>query len=192
MTSQARPPASAGWFGKIPALGDFASRRLPASFIDPWDAWLSGELSAAQLMLADSWTAVYEHAPISSFCLGSGVIDEHAWSGILVPSVDRVGRRFPLTIAVNRPDIEQPLWWNDFVALGRRALDPAHGAEWLDEALSELFNRPREPLPLADAVLTEGASMWVFWPVDGAPHAVPKIVGGLPRGADFRELLGVL
>jgi len=28
------------------------------------------------------------------------VVDEHSWAGILVPSVDSVGRYFPLTIAV--------------------------------------------------------------------------------------------
>ena len=26
-----------GWYGKIPSLGDFASRRLPQSFVAAWD-----------------------------------------------------------------------------------------------------------------------------------------------------------
>jgi type VI secretion system protein ImpM len=190
MTAQPRSMTGAGWFGKIPSLGDFVSRRLPASFVQPWDAWLSGELSEARLMLAETWVTVYEHAPVSSFLLGSGVVDEHAWSGILVPSVDRVGRRFPLTIALNRPHSEEPQWWDAFVALGRRALDPAHGAEWLDNELSELFCRPRDSARPAPPVVSEGTSMWWSWPVNGARHAAPKIVGGLPRAASFRELLG--
>ena len=27
-----------GWYGKLPASGDFVTRRLPPSFIEPWDA----------------------------------------------------------------------------------------------------------------------------------------------------------
>ena len=33
-----------GWYGKLPASGDFATRRLPPSFIEPWDAWLNAML----------------------------------------------------------------------------------------------------------------------------------------------------
>ena len=29
-----------GWFGKLPGLGDFASRRLPDTFVAAWDRWL--------------------------------------------------------------------------------------------------------------------------------------------------------
>ena len=63
------PPASPegrpGWFGKIPSLGDFASRRLPPTFVKPWDQWLSAELPEARFVLADAWPAIYEQAPIS-------------------------------------------------------------------------------------------------------------------------------
>ena len=31
---------SIGFFGKLPSHGDFLSRRLPRSFVDPWDSWL--------------------------------------------------------------------------------------------------------------------------------------------------------
>ena len=31
---------SPGFFGKLPEFSDFLSRRLPRSFLDPWDAWL--------------------------------------------------------------------------------------------------------------------------------------------------------
>ena len=101
------PPASRpdrpGWFGKIPSLGDFATRRLPGSFVEPWDEWLSAELSEARFVLGDTWPAIYEQAPISCFSLGLGTVDDHTWHGILVPSFDRVGRQFPLTIALGRP-----------------------------------------------------------------------------------------
>ena len=32
---------AAGWHGKLPSLGDFASRRLEPAFIEAWDGWLA-------------------------------------------------------------------------------------------------------------------------------------------------------
>ena len=37
-----------GWYGKLPSLGDFASRRLGADFIPPWDAWLQEVIHATR------------------------------------------------------------------------------------------------------------------------------------------------
>jgi len=56
------PPERVGWFGKIPALGDFVTRHLPPSFVQPWDEWLSAELSEARLLLADTWAETYQQA----------------------------------------------------------------------------------------------------------------------------------
>ena len=38
--------AAAGWYGKLPGLGDFAMRRLPPEFVSHWDAWLQSGLHA--------------------------------------------------------------------------------------------------------------------------------------------------
>jgi len=35
-----------GFFGKIPATGDFVAANLPRIFIDRWDRWMSMELLA--------------------------------------------------------------------------------------------------------------------------------------------------
>ena len=35
-----------GFFGKIPATGDFVAANLPRTFIDRWDRWISMELRA--------------------------------------------------------------------------------------------------------------------------------------------------
>ncbi len=93
--------AAVGWYGKIPALGDFASRRLPVPFIQAWDAWLQSSLAASQRALGDQWLSTYLSAPIWRFMLMPGACGENAWIGVLMPSVDRVGRYFPLTIAAN-------------------------------------------------------------------------------------------
>ena len=34
------PGTTPGFYGKTPRHGDFIKRRLPRSFVDPWDDWL--------------------------------------------------------------------------------------------------------------------------------------------------------
>ncbi len=88
-----------GFYGKVPALGDFVSRRLPRNFIDPWDAWLQSALLASRETLAENWLSVFLVSPIWRFALSPGLCGSSAWAGVMMPSVDRVGRYFPLTLA---------------------------------------------------------------------------------------------
>jgi type VI secretion system protein ImpM len=91
---------TAGWFGKIPALGDFASYRLPQEFVDAWDLWLQHGMAASRASLGARWLESYLTAPIWYFSLFPEVVGPQAWTGLMMPSVDKVGRHFPLTIAV--------------------------------------------------------------------------------------------
>jgi type VI secretion system protein ImpM len=90
----------AGWYGKIPALGDFASRRLPRGFVDEWDGWLQRSIAASREQLQQDWLGLYLNAPLWRFALFPGVCGPDAWIGVMMPSVDSVGRYFPLTIAL--------------------------------------------------------------------------------------------
>jgi type VI secretion system ImpM family protein len=135
-----------GWFGKIPALGDFATRRLPASFVGPWDEWLSAELAASAEALGGAWGEAYRAAPVLCFCAGPGVIDQHAWHGTVVASYDRVGREFPLTLAApGAPQKGPETGWGPWVAVARRALIPGYSPAGLDEALAGLCAAPPGP-----------------------------------------------
>ncbi len=93
-----------GWFGKIPSLGDFVYRRLPNQFTSQWDDWLQHSIQASQLALGDQWLNAYLTAPIWRFVLLPGVINHQAWTGLVMPSVDKVGRYFPLTVAIPLDD----------------------------------------------------------------------------------------
>ncbi len=88
-----------GFYGKLPGLGDFVTRRLPAEFIQPWDLWLRESLASSQGQLGDAWLDIYLTSPLWRFILSPGVAGQGAWAGVLMPSVDRVGRYFPLTLA---------------------------------------------------------------------------------------------
>jgi len=87
-----------GLFGKLPAHGDFISRRLPQSFISVWDGWLQCSVAGSQELLPQGWLDFFLTSPIWRFAISSGVIDDSAWAGVVLPSVDSVGRYFPLTL----------------------------------------------------------------------------------------------
>jgi len=95
-----------GFYGKVPILADFVSRRLPARFIQPWDTWLQGALSASMDQLGSRWLDIFLTSPIWRFILSPGSCDTNAWAGVLMPSVDKVGRYFPLTLAVSLDEQE--------------------------------------------------------------------------------------
>ena len=94
------PDAEAtGCYGKLPALGDFVTRRLPVHFVQPWDLWLQEALAESRSQLGDSWLDLYLVSPLWRFVLAPGIAGQGGWAGVLMPSVDRVGRYFPLTLA---------------------------------------------------------------------------------------------
>ncbi len=98
MTDADRQPP--GFYGKVTGLGDFVHRRLPRSFRDPWDEWLRAMIAASKTQLGERWLNTYLTSPIWRWYLGPGPAQPEAWAGVLMPSVDRVGRYFPLTVAV--------------------------------------------------------------------------------------------
>lgn len=93
----------AGWYGKLPFLGDFAGRRLPTSFIRTWDDWLQNVIYGARSSLGEDWLQRYLNAPIWHFALSPGICGSGAWFGLLMSSVDRANRHFPFTLAHGVP-----------------------------------------------------------------------------------------
>jgi len=129
-----------GWYGKLPSLGDFATRRLPPLFVDPWDRWLATGMAAWRDADSD-WLDAFLAAPTWRFALGAGIpfAASPGYAGILMPSVDRVGRYFPLTIARPRGPRETavPAAWLEAVEdVAIAALDEDWSAERLDDALA--------------------------------------------------------
>lgn len=101
-----RSPAAAmhaiGWHGKLPTVGDFATRRLDSNFVTIWDDWLSAGLADLRTHDPDHWLDAYLASPTWRFVMTPGFLPAPlhamAWAGIVMPSVDRVGRYYPLTL----------------------------------------------------------------------------------------------
>lgn len=144
------PPCSPGLYGKVPIRGDFVSRRLSAAFIRPWDDWLQEALSASRERLGSAWLDFYLISPIWRFVLSPGSCGSEAWAGILMPSVDKVNRHFPLTLAapIKQQEIlprlfsERSDWFDKLEELALLVLDDKLDLEALDRELQETVLMP--------------------------------------------------
>jgi type VI secretion system protein ImpM len=92
-----------GLYGKLPSHGDFLRRRAPDAFVDAWDAWLQQCIAASRAALGDRWLDLYLTSPVWRFVCTAHVCGPAPVLGLMVPSVDRVGRYFPLTIVAEAP-----------------------------------------------------------------------------------------
>jgi type VI secretion system protein ImpM len=154
-----------GWYGKIPAVGDFASRRLTPAFVAGLDAWLQEALRHSKEYLGENWLDAFLTSHVWRFCLFSGVHGEENWLGIVMPSVDRVGRHFPLTVAaagdvrllVGLLDGSATAWLSEVERAARSTLDVNATIEDFEAALEAA------PIPWqsADTVI-EGSAMTSF------------------------------
>lgn len=89
-----------GYYGKVHTHGDFVSRGLPRSFIDPWDTWLQEAISTSHQQLGNTWLNYYLTSPLYRFVLSPGICGNQVWQGVLMPSVDKVGRYYPMTVSL--------------------------------------------------------------------------------------------
>jgi type VI secretion system protein ImpM len=97
-----------GFFGKLPSHGDFVSRRLGNDFVHAWDCWLQDCLAESRESLGERWLSTYLTSPAWRFAAAPGAIGASSVAGVMVPSVDRVGRYFYVTIAALVPDALAP------------------------------------------------------------------------------------
>ncbi len=110
--------AVSGFYGKVPARGDFVRAGLPRRFTDTWDAWLQAMLAAGRARLGEGFGPAWQAAPVWRFALAPGICGPDAALGLWMPSIDRAGRHFPLS----------------FARLGAPAAIAAGGAAFLDAA----------------------------------------------------------
>ncbi|WIE48215.1 type VI secretion system-associated protein TagF [Pseudomonas sp. GM17] len=92
--------SSPGFYGKLAGRGDFIHRGLSPTFIERWDVWLSAGMASSQAALGAAWLDAYLVSPLWRFAVAPGLLGSEAAVGVMMPSVDRVGRYFPLTIAL--------------------------------------------------------------------------------------------
>lgn len=183
-------PAGPGLFGKLPSRGDFVVRRLDPACRDGLDGWLQAGISTSRRVLGDAWLPAYLNAPVWRFACPAGACGEAPLAGVLMSSMDRVGRYFPLVLAAQlatdaTPDRVFPAaaWFDALEAQALDALERETDLTLLDGAVNALGMPAWE-----DGVVADGRTL--FWlPSDGVGAAILLRSEGLPTPQSFVSLL---
>lgn len=185
-----------GVFGKMPAHGDFVTRRVPSSFLESWDVWLQEAIAISRSQLGERWLEVYLTSPLWRFVLSTNVCGNSSWVGVLMPSVDSVGRHFPLTLCARLDDQSsafdalEPSWMDWFEkaeSLALSCLEADFDLDHFDAALQRIES-PECPSPVQRPTvrrnpqgLQAGRHAWRFaMESSAAPHsAYSQLLHGL-------------
>ncbi|WP_020177143.1 type VI secretion system-associated protein TagF [Methyloferula stellata] len=141
-----------GLFGKLPARRDFIAHAVPRSFLRFWETWLEKSMSESRAKLgAGAWEETFRSAPIWRFWLGADVCGQ-AILGAFMPSMDAVGRYFPLTlIAMPDGDVVRPpnvdprhAWFEKIEDILLSALAPDTSLDTVLEEIGNLKNAGAE------------------------------------------------
>ncbi len=163
-------PETIGYFGKLPAKGDFLRAGLPEDFVAAWEGWCRDFLTATRAALRDGWDAAWMEAPIWHFLLPPGACGRMAVLGVWIASIDKVGRHFPFTA----------------VALAASSVDLEAGGGWLEMAEDVALSGVVEDAPHEDfaARLTEPVAEAALagpgWWTEGSPLVAPRGLEILP------------
>lgn len=162
----------AGFFGKLPNKGDFLTRNLSRPFVDPWDDWLQGCMNTSKEALGEGWLQVYLTSPLWRFTLPPGVCGERAWAGVMMPSMDRVGRYFPMTVVTELETASLPI------------LVAARCNAWF-EAVEDCLLEALEDDAMDVDVLAEQLQSFEF--DQGAARLADKVPGSLEGNMDLDQ-----
>jgi len=175
----------AGFFGKVRHHGDFVTRRLPPPMRLALDAWLQQALVGSRGDLGAEWLPLWLNSPLWRFAMAPGVCGPQAWTGVMMPSLDRVDRPFPLVIAAGLPAAPAlPAclgadggWYAALEDLALSTLAPDFAIEAFDAALLALGGPPQasaaregagQAVPAAAPWVTSLAGSGVPAPAHGA------------------------
>jgi type VI secretion system protein ImpM len=154
--------ATLGLIGKHPGYGDFLRTGLSGPLADALSEWLDKTLSDQRDAMGNDWPPFWDRGQDLRFWIGRAVLGR-TLAGVLRPSRDRVGRRYPFMLlcegAVVSPPTEetaQPLW--DALAAHLDRMQPGQGAMALLEGLSILLDSEDA------ATAATGPTIWAHHP----------------------------
>ncbi|MFL9933902.1 type VI secretion system-associated protein TagF [Paraburkholderia sp. RL18-103-BIB-C] len=185
-------PVEIGFYGKVRTRGDFVGRGLSRSFVGVWDEWVQRGMLAARERLGDAWLASYLVMPLWCFALEGGVVDDYGYAGVMVPSLDAVGRYFPFVIAIRTaPDaaarwrVGGSAWYRQAASLALSTLGDSFTLSRLEADIKAFSEKHEDVWPLG--VRSDIGSNW--WTLQDDP-ASPPVRSGTLDSALFTRLLG--
>lgn len=171
---------------------------LPASFIEPLDAWVQDMAVTTRLELGSAWVSAWLEAPAWRFALPSGACGPESAVDVWIASADRVGRHFPLVLAEvgeGMSLIELASHHPGFFAVAEDAGLDAIAAGLVPEALAARLTDVNSRDTDAPLEVSNGSAVWWTVATNQRPAQV-LYLPGLPdalhclRMLDAPEMLG--
>ncbi len=164
MSAERRLSASA-LFGKHPAFGDFVTAgELSGDSIGMMMDWLAQTLGSWRDGVGDTWQQGFDNAPPLRFWIGAALVNGQSLRGVMRPSRDRTGRRFPLVIAQlaggAAPVTESDQTFHDRADAELGRLCASEGFEPREAAAALTRALPATP----ESPATQGTSFWALNP----------------------------
>jgi len=196
--------------GKLPSHGDFLRRGVPAELFGPLDAWLARGIAESRALLGEGWLATYLEAPVWRFALAAGSCGPSAAAGVWLPSVDRVGRYFPLLLVAALPPETAPSvllagarsWYDRLEEQAVALLEGRAGLEEVAASLGDVASPLPDlaPAPLPWRLPLAAAAAWrvaalapvgSLWWSEGSPRVASSLLvcPGLPPPTAFAAML---
>lgn len=206
-----------GIMGKHPGYGDFLRWGLSEPTVDHVMRWTDAVLPPLRDQMGEAWGVFWDEAQTLRFWIGRAVLGK-TLIGVLKPSRDRVGRRFPLIMLCEGAAIAAPLsdWdqrpWEDIehhmntmeAGQGAKALLAGASFEIEGEDAAVASGGPtlwaHHPEGKLDALLRKAAEVDIvraqlsrsYWWAPGSATHAPVWLGcqGLPDAQSLGWLLG--
>ncbi len=174
-----------GLFGKLGAKRDFIALATPRSFLETWEPWVQACVSASRHQLDGRWQDAFLTAPVWRFWLGADICGTTV-AGAVMPSVDGIGRYYPLTLlaaadpetSIPPPDLDaQDDWFGIAENFLLSTLDQNAPFETITSALDALsVPQAQNSLMVSSEILSVGDNM----------------VGAISAGKSFKDALFML
>lgn len=100
--------AVAAVYGKHPEFGDFIAAGLDPPLTRLVEGWLNGALGDLRVAWAEGWPGAFDRGVAVRFWIGPGLAGQSGFAGVMIPSRDRVGRRFPLVAGLAGSGLPPP------------------------------------------------------------------------------------
>ncbi|MBW7984910.1 type VI secretion system-associated protein TagF [Enterobacillus tribolii] len=147
MNSVQNTTTAPGWYGKLPATGDFLQRRLPAPVVNHWAQWFHNGLAGRQRRQEEMELPPFSAAPVWNFVVPATLGNRYIQMGCMMPACDSVGRNYPVcAMQLFSPDDWHPYqlnmsaeWYQHLGFALLRGVRNILSAEQVDQSLQALM-----------------------------------------------------
>lgn len=187
-----------GFFGKIQSHGDFISEGLDRDLIGALDGWVQAGMHACTDVFTSRWSSVFSASPPLRFITERGIWGRNAYAGVLLPSRDRVGRKYPLVVLAQMADFNQhprTLYQDDTWFMAAEAVAETSMTSDFDmQRFTTAVKRLRMPKPKGEdedvmSSARSGQPISLWWYIDADTRRARGMrFEGKPTATDFVRL----